>query len=225
MRMILLGPPGVGKGTQGGFIARRYGIPHVSTGDMLRAAVRAGSRLGLEAKRHMDAGGLLPDRVIIELVAQRIREADCDAGFLLDGYPRTVVQAQAMAAAGIEIDIVVEFWLTLEELLRRSSGRLVHPASGRTYHAVFNPPKAPGKDDISGEELVQRADDRPDAAASRLEVHNQHAPALVEHYTARIARGEPGAPRYVRISAEGPVAAVRDRLFETLGAHPGVALI
>ena len=225
MRMILLGPPGVGKGTQGGFIARRYGIPHVSTGDMLRAAVRAGSRLGLEAKRHMDAGGLLQDRVIIELVAQRIREADCDAGFLLDGYPRTVVQAQAMAAAGIEIDIVVEFWLTLEELLRRSSGRLVHPASGRTYHAVFNPPKAPGKDDISGEELVQRADDRPDAAASRLEVHNQHAPALVEHYTARIARGEPGAPRYVRISAEGPVAAVRDRLFETLGAHPGVALI
>lgn len=225
MRMILLGPPGVGKGTQGGFIARRYGIPHVSTGDMLRAAVRAGSRLGLEAKRHMDAGGLVPDRVIIELVAQRIREADCDAGFLLDGYPRTVVQAQAMAAAGIEIDIVVEFWLTPEELLRRSSGRLVHPASGRTYHAVFNPPKAPGKDDISGEELVQRADDRPDAAASRLQVHNQHAPALVEHYTARIARGEPGAPRYVRISAEGPVAAVRDRLFEALGAHPGVALI
>ena len=224
MRMILLGPPGVGKGTQAGFIAQRYGIPHISTGEMLRAAVRSGNRLGLEARRHMDAGGLVPDRVIIELVAQRIREADCDAGFLLDGYPRTVVQAQAMAAAGIEIDIVVEFWLTLEELLRRSSGRLVHPASGRTYHTVFNPPQVPGKDDMTGEDLVQRADDRPDAAARRLEVHNQHASALVEHYTTRIARGEPGAPRYVRISAEGPVDAVRDRLFETLDAPRGVAL-
>lgn len=224
MRMILLGPPGVGKGTQADFIAQRYHIPHVSTGDMLRAAVRAGSRLGLEAKRHMDTGGLVPDSVIIELVAQRIRKPDCDTGFLLDGYPRTVVQAQAMAAAGIEIDIVVEFWLAPEELLRRSSGRLVHPASGRTYHAVFNPPKVPGKDDITGEDLVQRADDRADAAARRLEVHNQHGPALVEHYTGRVARGEPGAPCYVRISAEGPVEAVRDRLFETLGVHRAVAL-
>lgn len=224
MRIILLGPPGVGKGTQAGFIAERYGIPHISTGDMLRAAVRAGDRLGLEAKRHMDAGGLVPDRVIIELVARRIREADCGAGFLLDGYPRTVAQAQAIAAAGIELDIVVEFCLAPEELLRRSGGRLVHPASGRTYHAVFNPPKVPGKDDITGEDLIQRADDRPDAAARRLEVHNQHAAALVEHYTARIAGGEAGAPRYVRIFAEGPVEAVRARLFETLGAHRGVAL-
>ncbi len=223
MRMILLGPPGVGKGTQAGFIARRYGIPHVSTGDMLRAAVRAGNRLGLEARRHMDAGGLVPDGVIIEMVAQRIREADCGAGFLLDGYPRTAKQAQAMAAAGIEIDFVVEFWLAPEELLRRSSGRLVHPASGRTYHSVFNPPKAPGKDDITGEDLVQRTDDRADAAARRLEIHNQHASALVEHYTTRIARGEPGAPRHVRISAEGSVEIVRDRLFETLDAHRAAA--
>ena len=222
--MILLGPPGVGKGTQAGFIARHYGIPHISTGDMLRAAVRAGSRLGLEARRHMDSGGLVPDGIIIEMMAQRIREADCDAGYLLDGYPRTVAQAQAMAAAGIEIEVIVEFWLAPEELLRRSGGRLVHPASGRTYHGVFNPPKVPGKDDITGEELVQRADDRADAAPRRLEVHNQHAPALVEHYRNRVASGGPGVPRYVRISADGPVEAVRDRLFETLRALRAVAL-
>ncbi|HEY7657038.1 MAG TPA: adenylate kinase [Burkholderiales bacterium] len=224
MRMILLGPPGVGKGTQAGFISRRYGIPHISTGDMLRAAVRAGTALGLEARRHMDAGSLVPDRVIIELVAQRIREADCGAGFLLDGYPRTVAQARALAAAGIEIEAVVEFHLPPQELLRRSSGRLVHPASGRTYHAVFNPPKVSGKDDITGDALVQRADDRADAAARRLDIHNEHAPALAEYYAARITGCEPGAPRYFRISAEGPVEAVRDRLFKLLGAHRRVAV-
>jgi adenylate kinase len=214
----------VGKGTQAGFISRRYGIPHVSTGDMLRAAVQAGTALGLEARRHMDAGSLVPDRVIIELVAHRIREADCAAGFLLDGYPRTVAQARALAAAGIEIEVVVEFHLPPRELLRRSGGRLVHPASGRTYHAVFNPPKVPGKDDVTGDALVQRADDRADAAARRLDIHNEHAPALAEYYNARIKAREPGAPRYVRISAEGPVEAVRDRLFEMLGAHPRVVM-
>lgn len=219
MRITLLGPPGVGKGTQADFIVRRYGIPHVSTGDMLRAAVRAGSPLGLEAKRYLDSGGLVPDRVIIELVAQRTRKPDCASGFLLDGYPRTVVQAQAMSAAGIALDIVVEFWLAPEELLRRSGGRLVHPASGRTYHAVFSPPKVPGRDDITGEELVQRTDDRTEAAAKRLEIYRQHGPALVEHYTGRIARGEPGATRFVRVSAEGPIEAVRNRLFEALDAQ------
>jgi adenylate kinase len=224
MRMILLGPPGVGKGTQAGFVSQRYGIPHVSTGDMLRAAVRARNQLGLEAKHHMDSGRLVPDRVIIDLVAQRIREPDCDAGFVLDGYPRTVTQARAMAAAGIAIDIVVEFWLPTQELLRRSSGRLVHPASGRTYHAVFNPPKVPGKDDVTGQDLVQRPDDRPDAAARRLDVHEQHASALVEHYKALVAAGEAGGPRYVRISAEGSIEAVRERLFDTLGVHRHVAL-
>jgi adenylate kinase len=224
MRMILLGPPGVGKGTQAGFIAERYGIPHISTGDMLRAAVRAGSRLGLDARRHMDAGALVPDGIIIELVAQRIREPDCDAGFVLDGYPRTVTQARAMAAAGIVIDIVVEFWLTPQELLRRSGGRLVHPASGRTYHALFHPPKVPGKDDLTGEELVQRSDDRPEAAARRLEVHDQHAAALIDHYTALMAAGEAGSPHFVRISAEGPINTVRDRLFEALADHRHVAL-
>lgn len=216
MRMILLGPPGVGKGTQAIFLARRYGIPHLSTGDMLRAAVRAGTRLGLKAKQHMDAGGLVPDAIVIEMMVQRMREADCDTGFLLDGYPRTVAQAQAMTAAGIEIDIAVEFWLTPDELLRRTSGRLVHPASGRTYHAVFNAPKVPGKDDVTGEDLVQRADDRAEAAGRRLEIHDQHAPALIEYYRGRIAAGESAALRYVRISAAGPVEAVRDRLFETL---------
>jgi adenylate kinase len=172
----------------------------------------------------MDAGSLVPDRVIIELVAQRIREADCGAGFLLDGYPRTVAQARALAAAGIEIEAVVEFHLPPQELLRRSSGRLVHPASGRTYHAVFNPPKVSGKDDITGDALVQRADDRADAAARRLDIHNEHAPALAEYYAARITGCEPGAPRYFRISAEGPVEAVRDRLFKLLGAHRRVAV-
>lgn len=222
--MILLGPPGVGKGTQASFLAQRYGIPHISTGDMLRAAVRAGSPLGAEAKRHMDAGGLVPDGIIIEMMARRIREADCDAGFLLDGYPRTVAQARAMAAAGIEIDFVIEFWLAPEQLLRRSGGRLVHPASGRTYHAEFNPPRVPGKDDITGEDLIQRADDRADAAAQRLVVHDQHAPALVKHYRNRAAGAGPSAPRYVQVSAEGPVEAVRERLFDALGAHRHAAL-
>jgi adenylate kinase len=218
MRMILLGPPGVGKGTQARFIARRYGVPHLSTGDMLRAALRAGSPLGLEAKRHMDAGDLVPDAIIIGMMVQRVREADCAKGFLLDGFPRTVAQAQAMAAAGVGIDAVVEFWLAPEELLRRSAGRLVHPASGRTYHAVFNPPKVPGKDDLTGEDLVQRADDRAAAAERRLEVHNQHAPALIDYYRARVAGGGSARMRYVRISAAGPPEAVRDRLFEALDA-------
>jgi len=216
MRIILLGPPGVGKGTQAKFITRRYGIPQISTGDMLRAAVSAGSPVGLEAKRYMDAGGLVPDGVIIELVKNRIKEADCSPGFLLDGFPRTVPQAQAMAAAGIRVDVVIEFWLSREELLRRSSGRLVHPASGRTYHMQFNPPRVPGKDDVTGEDLVQRADDRTDTAAKRLAVYSQHASALVDYYSG----GGRDAPRHVRISADGPVDAVRDRVFAALGACP-----
>jgi len=224
MRMILLGPPGVGKGTQAGFITRRYGIPQISTGDMLRAAVRSGTALGQEAKRYMDAGGLVPDTVIIELVKSRIAQDDCRSGFLLDGFPRTVPQAEAMAAAGIGIDFVVEFWLAREELIRRTSGRLVHPASGRTYHAQFNPPKVPGKDDVTGEDLVQRADDRPETAAKRLDVYTQHASALVAYYTGRAAGGEAGAPKYVRVSAQGPVEAVRERLFAALDACRAPAL-
>ena len=219
MQLIFLGPPGVGKGTQAGFVVRRYGIPQISTGDMLRTAVREGSPLGLDAKRHMDGGGLVPVGIIIELVRNRLKEADCRAGFLLDGFPRTVPQANALAGAGIRIDLVVEFWLDREELLKRSGGRLVHPPSGRTYHAVFNPPRVSGKDDITGEDLVQRTDDQAGAAAKRLDVYDLHAPALSEYYSHLAGRRGHGAPRFVRLAADGPMNVVRDRLFAVIDAR------
>lgn len=219
MRLMLLGPPGVGKGTQAGFIIERYGIPQISTGDMLRAAVAAGSPLGLAAKRHMDSGGLVPDDVMIGLVGDRIKQADCRAGFLLDGFPRTIPQAEAMTAAGIDVDFVVEFWLGDEELLKRSCGRRVHPPSGRTYHVLFNPPRVAGKDDVTGEDLVQRSDDREETARKRLEVYKQHAGALVDYYARRAASGEPRAPKRVRIFAAGPLREIRDKLFTALGAY------
>lgn len=216
MRLILLGPPGVGKGTQAGFIAKRYGIPQISTGDMLRTAVSQGSPLGAQAKFHMDRGGLVPDDLIIDLVRERIRQPDCSAGFQLDGFPRTIPQAEAMTAAKIDVDFVVEFWLDDEELLKRSSGRLVHPPSGRTYHVSFHPPKVAGKDDITGEDLVQRVDDRSDTAIKRLAVYKQHAGALVDYYCRRAASGEPDAPQYLRISAAESLQQVREQLFAAL---------
>jgi adenylate kinase len=219
MRLILLGPPGVGKGTQAGFIVNRYGIPQISTGDMLRAAVNQGNALGLQAKSQMDRGGLVPDDIIIDLVRERIRQPDCGAGFQLDGFPRTIPQAEAMAAAGISVDFVVEFWLDDAELLKRSSGRLVHQSSGRTYHVLFNPPRVAGKDDITGEDLTQRIDDRADTAKKRLDVYKLHAGALVDYYSQRAASGEPGAPRYLRISAAGPLQEVREQLFTVLDKY------
>ena len=219
MRLILLGPPGVGKGTQAGFIAERYGIPQISTGDMLRTAVRQGTALGLQAKCHMDRGGLVPDALIIGLVTEKIGQAECSNGFQLDGFPRTTAQAEALTAAGVAIDLVVEFWLDDAELLKRSGGRLVHPPSGRTYHVVFNPPRIPGKDDITGEDLVQRQDDRADTAAKRLEVYKQHAGALAAYYAQRAAAGQPLAPRYARISAAASVEEVRERVFEVLDQY------
>ena len=216
MRLILLGPPGVGKGTQASFIVKRYGIPQISTGDMLRAAVSQGNALGQAAKCHMDRGGLVPDGIIIDLVKDRIQQPDCGAGFQLDGFPRTIPQAEAMTAAGIDVDFVVEFWLDDEELLKRSSGRLVHSPSGRTYHVLFNPPRVAGKDDVTGEDLVQRADDRVDTAKKRLEVYKQHAGALVDYYSRRAASGEPRAPKYLRISAADPLQEVREQLFAAL---------
>ena len=216
MRLILLGPPGVGKGTQAGFIVKRYGIPQISTGDMLRAAVGRGNALGQAAKCHMDRGELVPDGIIIDLVKDRIRQPDCGAGFQLDGFPRTIPQAEAMTAAGIDVDFVVEFWLDDEALLKRSSGRLVHPSSGRTYHVLFNPPRVAGKDDITGEDLVQRVDDRPETAKKRLDVYRLHAGALADYYSRRAASGEPGAPKYLRISAADPLQEVRERLFTAL---------
>jgi adenylate kinase len=219
MRLILLGPPGVGKGTQAGFIVKRYGIPQISTGDMLRAAVSQGSALGLQAKGHMDHGGLVPDDIIIDLVRERIRQPDCGTGFLLDGFPRTIPQAEAMTAAGINVDFVVEFWLDDAELLKRSSGRLVHQPSGRTYHVLFNPPRIAGKDDVTGEDLTQRVDDRADTAKKRLDVYKLHAGALVDYYSRRAASGEPGAPRYLRISAAGSLQEVRQQLFTALDKY------
>jgi adenylate kinase len=219
MRLILLGPPGVGKGTQAGFIVKRYGIPQISTGDMLRAAVNQGNALGLQAKSQMDRGGLVPDDIIIDLVRERIRQPDCGAGFQLDGFPRTIPQAEAMTAAGISVDFVVEFWLDDAELLKRSSGRLVHQSSGRTYHVLFNPPQVAGKDDVTGEDLTQRIDDRADTAKKRLDVYKLHAGALVDYYSRRAASGEPGAPRYLRISAAGPLQEVREQLFRVLDKY------
>jgi adenylate kinase len=219
MRLILLGPPGVGKGTQAGFIVNRYGIPQISTGDMLRAAVNQGNALGLQAKSQMDRGGLVPDDIIIDLVRERIRQPDCGAGFQLDGFPRTIPQAEAMAAAGISVDFVVEFWLDDAELLKRSSGRLVHQSSGRTYHVLFNPPRVAGKDDVTGEDLTQRIDDRADTAKKRLDVYKLHAGALVDYYSQRAASGKPGAPRYLRISAAGPLQEVREQLFTVLDKY------
>lgn len=219
MRLILLGPPGVGKGTQAGFIVKRYGIPQISTGDMLRAAVSQGNALGLQAKSHMDRGGLVPDDIIIDLVRERIRQPDCGAGFQLDGFPRTIPQAEAMTAAGISVDFVVEFWLDDAELLKRSSGRLVHQPSGRTYHVLFNPPRIAGRDDVTGEELTQRVDDQADTAKKRLDVYKLHADALVDYYSRRAAGGEPGAPRYLRISAAGPLHEVREQLFAALDKY------
>ncbi len=216
MRLILLGPPGVGKGTQAGFIVKRYGIPQISTGDMLRAAVSQGNALGQAAKCYMDRGGLVPDGIIIDLVKDRIRQPDCGAGFQLDGFPRTIPQAEAMTAAGIDVDFVVEFWLDDEELLKRSSGRLVHPPSGRTYHVLFNPPRVAGKDDVTGEDLVQRVDDRVDTAKKRLDVYKLHAGALVDYYSQRAASGEPRAPKYLRISAADPLQQVREQLFAAI---------
>jgi len=219
MRLILLGPPGVGKGTQARFIRERYGIPQISTGDMLRAAVREGSPLGQAAKYHMDRGELVPDSIIVDLVKDRVRQADCSAGFQLDGFPRTIPQAEAMIAAEIDVDFIVEFWLDEAELLKRSSGRLVHPPSGRTYHVLFNPPRIAGKDDVTGDDLVQRTDDRMETARARLDVYRLHAGALSDFYRSRADSGQPHAPRYVRISAAGRLNEIRDALFAVLDAR------
>jgi adenylate kinase len=217
MRLILLGPPGAGKGTQANYVKEKYHIPQISTGDMLRAAARAGTPLGLEAKKLMDQGQLVPDDIIINLVKERIKEADCAKGFLFDGFPRTIPQAEAMKEAGVAIDYVVEIDVPDEEIIKRMSGRRVHLASGRTYHIVFNPPKVPGKDDVTGEDLVQRADDREETVKERLSVYHAQTKALVDYYSAWAKGGRPGAPRYARIPGVGSVTSIRDQIFDALG--------
>jgi adenylate kinase len=217
LRLILLGAPGAGKGTQAGFITQKYGIPQISTGDMLRAAVKAGTPLGLQAKQIMDVGGLVPDAVIIGLVKDRIVQADCANGFLFDGFPRTLPQAEAMKVGGVSIDFVVEVDVEDAEIIRRMGGRRVHLASGRTYHLVFNPPKVAGKDDVTGEDLVQRADDREETVRKRLEVYHSQTRPLVDYYVQWAASGAPGAPKHVRIPGVGSVEGIRDQIFAALG--------
>ncbi|MDO8989917.1 MAG: adenylate kinase [Sideroxyarcus sp.] len=217
MKLILLGAPGAGKGTQANYIKEKYGIPQISTGDMLRAAVKAGTPLGVAAKKIMDAGGLVSDDLIINLVKERIKEADCAKGFLFDGFPRTIPQAQAMKDANIGIDFVVEIDVADSEVVQRMSGRRVHPASGRTYHVVFNPPKVADKDDVTGEDLVQRPDDVEETVIKRLSVYHEQTQPLVEYYTAWAKSADAKAPKVVHIPGVGSVESIRDSVFKALG--------
>jgi adenylate kinase len=218
MRLILLGGPGAGKGTQANYIKERYHIPQISTGDMLRAAVKAGTELGRKAKAVMDAGQLVPDDVIIGLVKERIKEADCQKGFLFDGFPRTIPQADAMKAAGVPIDAVVDVDVPDEEIIKRMSGRRVHLASGRTYHIVFNPPKTPGTDDVTGEPLIQRDDDQEETVKKRLEVYHNQTEPLIGYYKKWQESDDPRAPKYIRIHGIGKVEEIRDQIFAALDA-------
>ena len=217
MRLILLGGPGAGKGTQANYIKEKYNIPQISTGDMLRAHVKAGSELGIKAKAIMDAGGLVSDDIIIGMVKERLKDADCQNGYLFDGFPRTIPQADAMKAAGVPIDYVVEIDVADDEIVKRMSGRRVHVASGRTYHVVFNPPKAAGKDDLTGEDLIQRDDDKEETGKKRLDIYHAQTEPLVKYYSDWAARGEPGAPRYVKVAGVGSVESIRDKIFAALG--------
>jgi adenylate kinase len=216
MRLILLGPPGAGKGTQAAYIAQKYGIPQVSTGDMLRAAVKAGTKLGMEAKKHMDSGGLVPDDVIIGLVKERIKQPDCAKGFLLDGFPRTIAQAEALKNAGVDLDFVLEIDVPDEEIVRRLSGRRVHPASGRTYHVAFNPPKVEGNDDLSGEKLVQREDDKEETVKKRLAVYHSQTKQLIDYYSKWAAQGNKRPPKYVKIRGVGGVDEICEKCLAAL---------
>jgi adenylate kinase len=218
MRMILLGAPGAGKGTQAAFICRKYGIPQISTGDMLRAAVKAGTPLGVAAKKIMDAGALVSDDIIIGLVKERIAEPDCANGFLFDGFPRTIPQAEAMKDAGVKLDLVLEIDVPDEAIIERMSGRRVHLASGRTYHMTFNPPKAAGKDDVTGEDLIQRKDDEEATVRTRLQVYQSQTRPLVDYYSQWAATGDTRAPRYHKIAGLGTVEEITARALQALSA-------
>ena len=216
MRVILLGPPGAGKGTQAHFIRANYRIPQISTGDMLRAAVKAGTPLGVAAKKVMDAGHLVSDEIIMGLVTERLKQPDCRQGYLFDGFPRTIPQAEALKNAGVGLDYVLEIEVPDDEIIARMSGRRVHPASGRSYHVKFNPPKQADKDDVTGEPLVQRDDDREETVRKRLEVYRAQTRPLVEYYSHWAAAGDPRAPRFRRISGVGPVDEIQRRVAAAL---------
>ena len=216
MRLILLGAPGAGKGTQANYIKEKYNIPQISTGDMLRAAVKAGTPLGIEAKKVMDAGGLVSDDIIIGLVKDRLKQSDCANGYLFDGFPRTIPQADAMKEAGVAIDHVIEIDVPDEAIIERMSGRRVHQPSGRTYHVKYNPPKVAGKDDVTGEELIQRDDDKEETVKKRLAVYHEQTEVLVDYYTKWAQSGQPGAPKYRKVAGVGPVETIRDKVFAAL---------
>ncbi len=216
MRFILLGPPGAGKGTQAAYITKKYGIPQISTGDMLRAAIKAGTELGMKAKKLMDAGQLVPDEVILGLVKSRIEQPDCAGGFLFDGFPRTLAQADAMKHDGVLIDYVVEIAVPDEEIVLRMSGRRVHLASGRTYHIKFNPPKVADKDDVTGEPLIQRQDDQAETVKERLNVYHAQTKPLIEYYLKWQASGDPKAPKHCKVSGTGAVEQIRDLIFAAI---------
>ena len=216
MRLILLGGPGAGKGTQANFIKDNYQIPQISTGDMLRAALKEGTELGLKAKEYMDGGKLVPDDVIIGLVKERIKAPDCEKGFLFDGFPRTIPQADALKEAGVPVEGVVDINVPDGEIIKRMSGRRVHLASGRTYHITFNPPKEEGKDDVSGEPLIQRDDDQEETVRKRLEVYHAQTEPLIDYYKDWENSGESTAPKYIRIEGVGKVEEIRDQIYAAL---------
>ena len=218
MRLILLGAPGAGKGTQAAFICQKYGIPQISTGDMLRAAVKAGTPLGLAAKKVMDSGALVSDDIIIGLVKERIAQPDCAKGFLFDGFPRTIPQAEAMKAAGVKLDYVLEIDVPFEAIIERMSGRRSHPASGRTYHVKFNPPKVEGKDDVTGEALIQRDDDKEETVKKRLEVYAAQTRPLVDYYSGWAKADPQNAPKYRKIDGMGGVDDITARAMQALSS-------
>jgi adenylate kinase len=220
MRIILLGLPGAGKGTQARFLIEKYRIPQISTGDMLRAAIKQGTPSGISANDYMERGELVPDEIVIELVKERLRAPDCARGFIMDGFPRTIRQAEALRDAGIDIDCIVEIEVSDGEILRRMSGRRVHLPSGRSYHVEFNPPRVPGKDDVTGEPLVQRADDNEETVRQRIAVYHALTKPLIEFYMKWRASSDPRAPLYVNIYGKGSVEHIRDKLFAALAAKP-----
>lgn len=218
MRVILLGGPGAGKGTQANFIKERYKIPQISTGDMLRAHVKAGTELGVAAKKIMDQGGLISDDIIMGMVKARIQDPDCATGYLFDGFPRTLVQADALKAAGVPVDAVVEIAVDDEEIIRRMSGRRVHLASGRTYHVMFNPPKVAGVDDVTGESLIQRDDDQEETVRARLGIYHDQTEPLIQYYSQWAKQGGAGAPKYIKVNGIGGVQDIRDQIIAALSA-------
>ncbi len=216
MRIILLGGPGAGKGTQANFIAEKFNIPQISTGNMLRAAIAEGAPLGLQAQKVMEAGGLVPDNIILGLVRDRITKKDCQNGFLFDGFPRTITQAESLKAQGTHIDFVIEIYVDDEEIIKRMSGRRIHPASGRTYHVVFNPPKSEGRDDETDDTLIQRKDDEENTVRERLNVYHLQTQPLIEYYSQWAESDDLDAPNFVQVNGKGNVTDIRDQIFNAL---------